>query len=101
MGPRKAADIAVINMAASLSFEGGKCTSARIAMGSVAPTPIRAKEAEAALEDSSLSRDIHKIAELVASAATPIDDVRGSAEYRSKMLKVATEILLSELLRQA
>lgn len=101
MGPRKAADIAVINMAISLSFEGGKCTRARIAMGSVAPTPIRAKAAEAALEGSASFRDVHKIAELVASAATPIDDVRGSAEYRSKMLKVAAEVLLSELCRQA
>lgn len=101
MGPRKAADIAVINMAISLSFEGSKCIRARIAMGSVAPTPIRAKVAEAALEGSIPSRNIHKIAELVASAATPIDDVRGSAEYRSNMLKVATETLLSELCRQA
>lgn len=101
MGPRNAADIAVINMAISLSFENGKCTRARIAMGSVAPTPIRARAAEAALEGSNPSRNIHKIAELVASAATPIDDVRGSAEYRNKMLKVAAETLLSELCKQA
>lgn len=101
MGPRKAADIAVINMAISLSFDGGKCTRARIAMGSVAPTPIRARAAEAALEGSVTSCDIHKIAELVVSAAKPIDDVRGSAEYRSTMLKVVTKALLSELCGQA
>ena len=99
MGPRKAADIAVMNMAVSLSFAGGVCTRARIAMGSVAPTPIRAAEADRALEGSDAARDIEKISGLVAAAASPIDDVRGSAAYRSHMLRAAAAGLLRELCR--
>lgn len=99
MGPRKAADIAVINIAISLSLEDGLCTRARIAMGSVAPTPIRAMAAEKALEGSDVTRDIEQIAGLVATAAAPIGDVRGSAEYRSHVLKAAAVGLLKELCR--
>jgi carbon-monoxide dehydrogenase medium subunit len=97
MGPRKAADIAVINMAISISREGSRYSRVRIAMGSVAPTPIMAKDAELAMENVGNGCDINKIADLAASAALPIDDVRGSAEYRRQMLKVAARRLLREL----
>lgn len=98
LGPRKAADIAVINMAISLSFNGNKCEKARIALGSVAPTPLRAKEAEEMLTGSeSSSLDIDKIAFLIASAAKPIDDIRGSANYRKDMLEATAKELLADL----
>ena len=97
MGPRKAADIAVINMAISISREGSKYSRVRIAMGSVAPTPIMAKDAELAMESVGAGCDINYVADLAASAALPIDDVRGSAEYRRNMLKVAARRLLEEL----
>lgn len=98
LGPRKAADIAIINMAISLSFNGDKCEMARIALGSVAPTPLRAREAEKMLIGSdSASRDIDKIAYLIASAARPIDDVRGSANYRKSMLEATAKELLTDL----
>ncbi|WP_352401561.1 FAD binding domain-containing protein [Synergistes jonesii] len=96
-GPRKAADIAVINMAISLSFKNGICTRARIAMGSVAPVPKRAYDAENAIESRGTIRDFDEIAELIARAASPIDDVRGSAKYRLHMLRVAAAELLEEL----
>lgn len=99
MGPRKAADIAVINMAISISREGSKYSRVRIAMGSVAPTPIMAKDAEMAMVNLGAGCDIDNIADLAASAALPIDDVRGSAEYRRKILKVAASRLLEELCR--
>lgn len=98
LGARKAADIAVINMAISLSFNGNKCKMARVALGSVAPTPIRAREAEEILEGSdSVSLDINKVASLIASAAKPIDDVRGSANYRKNMVEETAKELLTNL----
>lgn len=98
MGPRKAADIAVVNLAISLSLENGVCTYARIAAGSVAPTPIRITEAEKALKGVDMpSCDLEAIADLVAAKATPIDDVRGSAEYRLHILKAMSVRLLHEL----
>lgn len=98
IGPRKAADIAVVNLAISLSLENGVCIDARIAAGSVAPTPIRITEAEKALKGVDMSScDLEKIAGLVAAKATPIDDVRGSAEYRLHILKAMSVRLLHEL----
>src|SRR5436305_15155945 len=48
--PRRELDIAVVGVASQLTFEDGTCSRARIALGAVAPVPLRATEAEAALE---------------------------------------------------
>ena len=97
MGPRKAADIAVVNIAISLSMDNDVCTDARIAAGSVAPTPIRIAAAEEMLKRGGKSCNIEEVAELVSEGASPIDDVRGSASYRRHILKVMTVRLLDEL----
>jgi carbon-monoxide dehydrogenase medium subunit len=66
-----------------------KCEDARIAMGVVAPRPIRARHAEAALKGKVLSEKlIAEVSEIAVSEASPRDSVRGEAWYRSEMVKV-------------
>jgi CO/xanthine dehydrogenase FAD-binding subunit len=66
-----------------------RCEDARIAMGVVAPRPIRAKQAEAALKGKVLSEKlVAEVSEIAASESSPRDSVRGEAWYRSEMVKV-------------
>ena len=96
---RRAQAISVVNVAVVVEFDAsnGKALTeqpvarARIALGSVAPTIVRASEAEAYLVGKTLTPEfIARAGELARRAAHPIDDVRGSAEYRSEMVRVAT-----------
>jgi carbon-monoxide dehydrogenase medium subunit len=86
-------EIAVVNVAAFLALdEGGHCREARIALGSVAPTAIRAKEAE----DLLIGRRLNglRLAEAGRAAAgecRPISDVRASAEYRLVLVSTLVE----------
>jgi carbon-monoxide dehydrogenase medium subunit len=82
--------------------EGSIVHDARITLGAVAPTIIRAREAEAALIGQPLNEDrIERAARLAQVAATPIDDVRGSAEYRSDMVAVIVRRALHRLMNGA
>ncbi|MBX3046584.1 MAG: FAD binding domain-containing protein [Anaerolineales bacterium] len=95
---RRAQAISVINAAIVLSMDGDKVASAAIALGAVAPTIIRAPEAEAYLTGKTLSADtIAQAAALTQAAASPIGDIRSSADYRSEMVRVAAARLLEEL----
>lgn len=91
--PRQDMDIAVVGVASFLVFDTPKnrCREARIALGAVAPTPIRVPQAEAILTGKVLSeKAIEEAAKRAAEAARPISDMRGSAEYRKEMVKVLT-----------
>jgi aerobic carbon-monoxide dehydrogenase medium subunit len=98
LGLRKADAIAVIGVAAMVEGDGsGGCKQARIALGSVAPRPLRAHAAEDALRGVSLTADaIAVAARLAAELATPIDDVRGSADYRRRVVEVYVRRLLTQ-----
>ena len=99
--PRAEMDIAVAGVASyiKLSSDFGECVDAKICLASVAPTPVRAKEAEAALIGKTITGDdIEKAAEQAVLAAKPISDVRGSAEYRKELVKVLTRRTLRECL---
>jgi CO/xanthine dehydrogenase FAD-binding subunit len=89
LGLRRTHAIALVNAAAVLSFDHHYVTRARITLGSVAPTILRATAAEEALEGRPLD-EAHaaEAAELASRAAVPIDDVRGSATYRRQMVRV-------------
>jgi len=91
-GTRKAMEIAIVGVAALLQFDGKKkCQDARIGLGAVAPTVMRAQKAEEALRGQVLEDGpIEKAAEAAALAAQPISDVRSGAEYRREMVRVFT-----------
>ena len=91
--PRNEMDIAVAGVGSYLELEPGTMLvrKARIALASVAPTPVRARAAEAMLEGRIISADlIANAGEAAVQAASPITDVRGSAEYRRELVKVLT-----------
>jgi carbon-monoxide dehydrogenase medium subunit len=86
---KTAEDIAKINAAVLLSISEGRCTAARIAIGSVASTPLRAVEAEALLTGQLAREQLFADAgEAAAEAAAPISDVRSTAKYRKEMVRV-------------
>jgi carbon-monoxide dehydrogenase medium subunit len=88
--PRTEMDIAVVGAGASVALAAdGSCAAARIALGAVAPTVLLVGDAGAALvgtkvDDAALDR----MAEAVRAACRPIDDKRGTAEYRTAMAGV-------------
>ncbi len=88
---RRAQAISIIDVAVILDLEGARVKSAAIALGAVAPTIIRAPEAEAYLAGKALTEEVlEEAARLTMNASKPIDDIRGSAAYRSEMVRVCT-----------
>jgi len=89
---RKAMDLAIIGVGAKVKMDGNKVADARVCMGGVAITPLRAKNAEAILIGNELTDEILEEAAVAASQeCKPISDVRASAEYRTDMVRVYTK----------
>ncbi len=98
LGLRRAMAISVVNTAVVVRLEDGIVIRARIALGSVAPTVIRACEAEGVLVGSPLSPEqVQEAADLAARAAVPIDDIRAGAEYRREMVRTLVRRALTLL----
>ncbi|MBM4344387.1 MAG: FAD binding domain-containing protein [Deltaproteobacteria bacterium] len=86
-GTRPALEISAVAVATAMTFSGHVVRSARIALGAVAPRPMLATSAMAVLQDQCL--DERTVDAAVLAAATqcqPIDDVRGSARYRKRLV---------------
>src|ERR1039457_216371 len=100
---RTALDISVVNVAAGLQVDGaGRIQWARISLGAVAPTAIRAVAAEENLRGRTLDAEaIADAAEGVRREVSPISDVRASAAYRREMCRVLTRRALEECAAQA
>jgi carbon-monoxide dehydrogenase medium subunit len=84
---------ALVAVAVLLNLDPGNraCTEAGVVCGAVAPTPLRALRAEAVLRGEKINIELaRKAAQAAADESSPIDDIRGSAEYRREMLKVVT-----------
>ena len=91
---RNAMDLALVGVAANLRLSGDKkvCKEARIALGAVAPTPIRAPNAEGLLIDKEVNDVLAREAGKVASQESrPISDIRATEEYRRDMVRVLTQ----------
>ena len=98
IGRRRAVDLALVGVAVAVAMDGNKWKDVRIALGAVAPTPIRARRAEKLLEgkrtDAALMQEAGQIA---SEEASPISDVRASAWYRKELVKVLVQRALEQI----
>ncbi|EHQ91137.1 FAD binding domain-containing protein [Desulfosporosinus youngiae] len=97
-GLRKALAISLVNLAVSFELDENTvaCLEARIALGSIAPTPVRLNKAEEFLKGQRLDEKVIKEAgKIVQNEISPISDLRASAEYR----RYLAQVLFEEALR--
>lgn len=95
---RKAMDLAIVGVGIITTMDGDVLSNVKIALGAVAPTPIRAKKTEEILEGKRLNDDLLEKASLTASdESSPIDDIRSSADYRRRIVRV----LVGRAIKQA
>ncbi|MBI3744846.1 MAG: xanthine dehydrogenase family protein subunit M [Chloroflexi bacterium] len=97
--PRAEMDIAFAGVASYLRLDSksGRCAEARICLGAVAPTPLRASQAERALVGQAVTKDtIREAARRAAMDAQPITDQRASADYRRELVQVLTRHTLAQ-----
>jgi carbon-monoxide dehydrogenase medium subunit len=100
--PRNEMDIAVAGVGASVVLNNGTIESARISLASVAPTPLYVKEAEDALVGKPPTEDsVRAAAELAKEAASPITDMRGTADFRKHLCEVLTRRALLKAIERA
>lgn len=87
--PRTEMDIAVVSAGVSLTLERGRVKTARVVLGAVAPTAVLVPAAAKAIIGSKLDDDaLDKLAAACSAACNPIDDKRGTIEYRTKVAGV-------------
>lgn len=98
LSERSKVDIAAVGVASFLSLdEAGVVDSVKIALGAVAPTPLRARRAEDAVKGQKPTDELFaKAAEIAAEESSPITDLRAGAEYRRKMVGVLTKRALTK-----
>ncbi len=98
LGRRKAFTLSVTSVAAFTRVKNGRFEEVRVALGAVAPTPMRARKVEEALKGKEVNgENIEKAAALVKEDCCPITDVRASAEYRTEMSYVLTKRALHKV----
>ncbi|GHV79347.1 dehydrogenase [Spirochaetia bacterium] len=99
---RRAMDLAIVGVAAWIKLEGNKCVDARIALGGVSISTIRAPAAEDLLKGKEITDELlEKVGIAAMNSCKPISDVRASAEYRSDMVRVFTKRVIKKALEVA
>ena len=92
-------EISVVCVAVRLSIEGERCVDARIALGAVAPTTWRAREAERVLEGRVLTPEtLREAGRLAATGCRPLSDVRASADFRRHLVATLVRRALAQCL---
>ncbi len=87
--PRTEMDIAVVSAGVNLTLERGRVKTARVVLGAVAPTAVLVPAAARAIIGTRLDDDaLEKLAAACSAACNPIDDKRGTIEYRTKVAGV-------------
>jgi carbon-monoxide dehydrogenase medium subunit len=100
--PRNEMDIAVAGAGVSVTLDNGTITSARVALASVAPTPLFVEEAGAALVGKPANEEsVQEAANIARDAAKPISDMRGTMEYRTHLCEVLTRRALTTAITRA
>jgi carbon-monoxide dehydrogenase medium subunit len=98
---REAVDLAQVGVAFAARKEQGRWRGVRLALGAVAPTPIRAYEAEKILEGCEMDRGmIERAAKTACDEARPISALRASSWYRCEMIKVLIQRALEQVTRR-
>jgi len=99
---RAALDLALVGVAAYVRLDAKKvCKEVKIALGAVAPTPIRATDAEAFLLGKALTEDLAALAaKMAGTECRPITDIRSSQDYRCSMVEVLTKRALLQALNR-
>ncbi|NNG06165.1 MAG: xanthine dehydrogenase family protein subunit M, partial [Desulfobacteraceae bacterium] len=99
---RVAQDIAVVNAAALLVMDKKKCRECRLAVGAVAPVPLRLKNVEKLLAGEEIGPELlDRAREMVEQEVSPINDVRSTEEYRRIMSGVLIKRAILQALRNA
>lgn len=100
-GLRRSGALAVVGVAVAVTVAGDTITDARICLGAVAPTPLRAMEAENYLRGQKISDEVLAEAGVIAAReCKPISDIRASAEYRRDMVRVFTKRALRKAINE-
>jgi len=101
-GRRIEMELATVGVAVTLTLDGHHCRDIRIVLAAVAPTPLRAKGAEAVLRGQVVSTEvIQEAAQMALTESRPIGDVRGSADYRRAMVGVLTRRAIEQAMEKA
>jgi carbon-monoxide dehydrogenase medium subunit len=96
------ADLAIVSTAVLLVLEGEVCTHIRIGLGAVAPTIMRATEAEALLTGKEITDDLAgEAGTLAARECSPIDDFRSTAKFRRRSITETTRMAVGAAVRDA
>lgn len=100
-------DVAIVSAAVVVHLDGEVCRDVKIALGSVAPTPFRARKAEAILKGHTLrgggkdSELFDEIAQVASGESVPINDLRAYIVYRRKVAEMLTRQALEEAIAEA
>ena len=99
LSPRSRMDLAVVGVGAVVAQDNGLIKEVKIALGAVAPIPMRAKRAEDVLKGEKVRAEtVLKAAETASAESEPIDDHRASAEYRKMMVEVLVKRAINNTL---
>ncbi len=100
--PRSVEDFATVGVALTLSMQNGSCEDVRLALNSVASTILRAKGAEEVLRGKEITEAaLRELGEVASTEVDPMDDNRGSSEYKRELVKVLVCRAAREAVRRA